>query len=257
MSAAQPGAAEAEHGQQVVGEVRARRAVAQQQFHSVGPLDTQPIELIDVCRELHERRHPSATCELAVLHDPAPCLIARQEVGEPDELLRCEGGLVDDVGIGGQRGVGAGDGLGEGGGIRRPRLSDLDDALAVVSAILGEHPQFVLAAEASRALERGVFGFFDGVDASEPGVDGAQPRELALRSRLEVARAPDDARLIRDVSQWFPFVSPIVRAGGDSRARASNGLWTGARSNAGTGGSDGGATDPRSPVASADPCSRS
>ena len=31
----------------------------------------EPIELVDVCRELHERGHPGAARELGVLHDPA------------------------------------------------------------------------------------------------------------------------------------------------------------------------------------------
>ncbi len=115
---AKPRAAQAEHRQQIVRHVGARRAVAEQQLHAIGPLNPQPVELVDVCRELHKRGHTGAPRQLAVLHDPASRLVPHQEVGESYELVRREGSLVDDVGVRGQCGVGAGHGLGEGSGIR-------------------------------------------------------------------------------------------------------------------------------------------
>ena len=54
------------------------------------------------------------------------------------------------------------------------------------------------------ALEREVLGLFDGGDAAEPRVDRAQPRELALGRRLEVARAPDDPAFVFDVAHASP-----------------------------------------------------
>ncbi len=176
-------AAQREHRKEVVRGVHARGAVAQQQLDAVGARHAEPVELIDVCRELHERGHLGATRELAVLHDPAPGLVAREEVGEADELVGREGGLEDDIGAGGQRGVRGLHGGGQGCGIRRPRRGDLDDAVAEPLAVVGEHAELVLAAEASGALERGVFGFVDRVDAAETSIDCRGPTRTRTRPR--------------------------------------------------------------------------
>ena len=216
----QSGAAQTEHREQILGEMLARRSVAEQQLHAIRPRHAQPIELVDVCRKLHQSGDAGAAGQLAVLHDPAAGLVTREEVREPDELIGRESGLVDDVRVGCESRVRVGHCRGQSGGIRRPRRGDLDDAVAVLLAVVGEHAKLVLAAEQSGAFERGVFGLFDCGDAPEAGVDRTQPRELALGCGLEIARAPDDARLSRNVSQWFPFVPPIVRAGADSAARS-------------------------------------
>ena len=213
---AQPGPAQTEDRQELIGEVHAGGAVAQQQLDAIGARHAEAVELIDVCRELHERGHPGAARELAVLHDPSPGLVPHQEVGEPDELVGREGRLIDDVRVGGEGRVRARHRLGEGRGIRRSRLGDLDDAVAECGAVAREHPQLVLAAEPAGPFERDVLGLFHGGYPPDAGIDPPQPRELALRSGFEVARTPDHARLCRDVSQWFPFVPPIVRAGADS-----------------------------------------
>ena len=94
------------------------------------------------------------------IHRPASSRTRKS--AKPDELVGRERGLVDDVGVGGQRRVRVRHRLGQGRGIRRSRLGDLDDSLAERRAIAREHPQLVLAAEPSGALERGVFGLFDG-----------------------------------------------------------------------------------------------
>ncbi len=213
---AQSRAAQAEHGQKVIGEVHAGRAVAEQQLDPIRARHAEAVELVDVCRQLHESGHSRAPGELAVLHDPATRLITHQEVGEAHELVGGEGGLVDDVGVGGEGRVRVRDRGSQGRGIRRSGLGDLDHSVSEDLSIFRQHPHFVLAAESSGAFERGVFGLFDQRGASEACVDRAQPGELALGRGLEVARTPDDARLSRDVSQWFPFVPPIVRAGPDS-----------------------------------------
>ena len=116
---AQARAAQREDRKQVIRDVLARRAVAQEQLDPVGARDAEPIELVDVRRQLHERGHAGAARELAVLHDPAPGLIPHQEVCEAHELVRGERRLVDDIRVGGQRGVRVVDRGGQGRGIRR------------------------------------------------------------------------------------------------------------------------------------------
>ena len=99
----QPLAPEAEDGEQIVDRVPAHAAVAEQQLDVVGALDAEPIELVDVGGELHQRRDPGMTGELGVLHHPAAGVVAHQEVGEPDEVGGRERRLVDHGGVGGQR----------------------------------------------------------------------------------------------------------------------------------------------------------
>ena len=71
----QPRAAELEHREDVGDLVHAHRAVAEQQLHPIGARHPEPVELIDVGRELHERGDLGAPRELGVLHDPAAGLM--------------------------------------------------------------------------------------------------------------------------------------------------------------------------------------
>ena len=61
-----------EDREQVIDRVLADAAVAQQQLDAVGSGDAEPIELVDVRRELHQGRDAGAPGELGVLHDPGP-----------------------------------------------------------------------------------------------------------------------------------------------------------------------------------------
>ncbi len=198
--------AQTEDREEVVDAVRARRAVAEQQLHLVRARDAETIELIHVGGELHECGHPGPTRELRVLHDPPTRSLGRrvgladEEVGEPHELIGGESGLVHHLdGRVGQSLVGEAHGFGEGLGVGRSGRRDLAHRRAEAGAVIVEHPQLVRRAQAGRAFEGGVLGVVDGRDATDLRVDGAQPRELALRRRLEVAGAPDDPRLLLDV----------------------------------------------------------
>ena len=75
---------------------------------------------------------------------------------------------------------------------------DVTDAqtsrLAGVEGVAGDAAVETTMVRVTGAGERRVFGLDDRRHASELGVDGAQPRELALGGGLEVARAPDDPR---------------------------------------------------------------
>ncbi len=184
----------------------ARRAVAQQELHLVGPRDAQSIELVDVGGELHEGGHARTPGELGVLHDPGTTPLgidlggAHEEVGETDELGGRERRLVDhfDGGIG-ERGVGAAHRIGERLDVGGARRGDLAHRVAPARAVLVEDPELVRRAEARRALERGVFGVVDRGHAPELGVDRPQPGELAFGRGLQVAGAPDDSRVVLDV----------------------------------------------------------
>ena len=77
----------------------AHAAVAEEQLDPVGARRPEPVELVDVGGELHERRHPRVARELRVLDDPAPILVAHEEVGEADELRGRERRLIDHVGL--------------------------------------------------------------------------------------------------------------------------------------------------------------
>ena len=195
---AQARASEHEDRQQVVDLVRADRSVAEQKLHPIGPRDADPIELVGICRELHQSRHLRAAGELGVLHDVAAVGVAEEEVGEADEVRRREGGLVDDIRPLTQRLLRAGDRGGQGLGIPRLRFGDLGHARAVAGAVLVELAALVHEAEGTGALQRGVLGLFDRLDAPESRVEQAHPRELALRGTLQVARAPDNPAVLRD-----------------------------------------------------------
>ena len=111
------GSAEREDGQQFLGDVHADRSVAEQQLDPIRTRNTEPVELIDVCRKLHQGCHAGAASELAVLHDPAAILVTHQEVGEADELVSRERRLIDHVGVRGERRLRERDRLGQAGGV--------------------------------------------------------------------------------------------------------------------------------------------
>ena len=193
-----------------------RRAVAEQQLDAVAVLHAEEVELIDICRQLHERRHAGVPREFGVLHDPAAVPVTQQEVGETDELVGREHRLIDDGDAGvGKRRVGRGDGGRDARGIRRSRLGQLDDTTRILGAVGLELAQFVLRAEPPGAGEREVFGLFDGRHAAELRVDLAQPRELAFGRGLEIARAPDDPAFVFDVSH-VALPQSTLAAGADT-----------------------------------------
>ncbi len=214
----QPGAAQPEGGEQVAHRVGGDGAVAQQQLDVVGARHPEGIELHDVGRQLHERRHARVAGELGVLHDPAAGGgIAHEEVGEAHEVGGGEGRLVDDLGIGAQCLVGALHRVGEGCGIRRPGLGDLDHLAGELVTVRLEHAVLVRHAQAAGALEREVHGLLDGRHAPQLRVDRAEPRELAFGRGLQVARAPDDSGFVLDVSHVH--LSPSTLAAGSDSAR--------------------------------------
>ena len=71
MRAREPRAAELEHREEVVDLVHAHVPSPSSSSTRSARGDPEPIELVDVGRELHERGHPRAPRELRVLHDPA------------------------------------------------------------------------------------------------------------------------------------------------------------------------------------------
>ena len=68
----QPLAPQPEDGEEIVDLMLADAAVAEEQLHAVRAGHAQPVELVDVGRELHEGGDTGVACELRVLHDPRP-----------------------------------------------------------------------------------------------------------------------------------------------------------------------------------------
>ncbi|MDQ1085076.1 hypothetical protein QE414_003083 [Microbacterium sp. SORGH_AS 344] len=222
---AQTLAPQAEDGQQVVDAVGARGAVAEEQLDLVGARHTQTIELVDIGGELHEGRDAGPPREFRVLHDPRPRAVgtrfglAHQEVGEADELVGGERRLIDDLGRRvGESAIGEVHGLGEGLGVGGASRGDLAHRRAEARAVRVEHAHLVGGAQTGGAFEGGVFGVVHGGDAAQLGVDGAQPRELALGRGLQVAGAPDDSRVVLDVPH-----TPTLTATPDIARCASTG----------------------------------
>ncbi len=94
---AQPRASHLEQREEIVDGVRAERAVAEDEVDLIGTRDAEAIELVDICRELHEGGDTRLARQLRVLHPPAPVVVFTEEIGEADELLGCESGLEDDL----------------------------------------------------------------------------------------------------------------------------------------------------------------
>ena len=168
--------------------------------------------------------------EFGVLHDPATVVAAQQKVGEADELVGGEDGLIDDghVGVGEGR-VRRGDRRRDALGIRRPRLGQLDDPARVLLPVRVELAQFVLRAQPTGPSKSEIFGLGDGGEAPELRVDRTQPGELALGRGFQVARAPDDPRTpaaVFDVSH-VTLPRSTLAAGCDTRRGATGAVTNG------------------------------
>ena len=193
----QPRPAHVEQRQQVAHGVRPDAAVAEDQVDLIGSRDAETVELVDICRQLHECGDPGRAGELGVLHPPAPVRIAEQEVGEPDELRRAERSLIDHRGVRAQGAFGLGDDRGERLGVGGRHLRQLDHAgtavgrAAVLREVVREHDLLVHVAHRRRAREGRVLRILDRLDPPELGVQRPRPGELALRGELQVGRAPD------------------------------------------------------------------
>ena len=193
---AQPRPLSAKYRHDVVDSVRADRAVTKEQLDGVCACNAEPVELVDIRRELHEGRDARGACELAVLHHVAPIRLTHDEVGKADELFVGKGGLEHDIDAGCKGGGGRVDRGAKRGIIAHIRLRNFDHPTGVTAHEIVEDTTFMRVTEFRGSLEHRVFWLRDRVNAPQRGVELAQHGELAMRCRRQIAGARDDAVVV-------------------------------------------------------------
>ena len=216
ISAAQPLAAQPEDREEIVDLVRADAAVAEQQLDAVASAGTPSRSSWSTyaasCMSAVTRAWRASFVSCTIHGRSARCGSRDEEVGEADEVVGRERGLVDDLRV----------------RARAPRSSARPHRRGPRHPTIsprGSRPRRRRTARRSRRARGArarcrarparsrvsVLGLFDRRDAPEPRVDRTQPRELALGRRLEVARAPDDPAFVLDVSHALPFLDDPSR----------------------------------------------
>lgn len=179
------GTAHLEQREQIVDGMCAEGSVTEDEVDGIGSRNTEPVELVDICRQLHEGRDPSGAGELGVLYAPASVVVTLQEIGESDELGSRERRLEDDRRVGCERLDRLVDGGRERHGIDGRHLLDaVHPTIAEVVDVARQDVLLVHVSELGGAGERGVLRLHDRVYAPQLGVDRSAPGEFAFRGCL-------------------------------------------------------------------------